>query len=60
MKIRAIQKVEINGRVYWPGEFIEGLSDKEIKKGIAEGYLAEKPTPKSAPVKKKVEDGENS
>jgi len=48
MKIRAIQKVEIKGRIYWPGEFIEGLSDKEIKKGIKEGYLAEKITSKKA------------
>ena len=46
MKIRAIQKIEIGGHIYLPGEIVEGLSKAEIEKGIEDGYLAEKKSPK--------------
>ena len=61
MKIRAIQKYVVGDKTYMPGEYVEGLKEKNIKQGIEDGFLAEVKASKKKPAKKKeVVDAENS
>lgn len=61
MKIRAIQKYVVGEKTYMPGEFIDGLKDKDIKQGLVDGLLAEVKKPVKKKVKtKEVVDAENS
>lgn len=43
IRIRTIAECKINKVKYLPGIFIDGLSDEQIEKGLADGYLAEIP-----------------
>lgn len=41
MKIKAIQKYVVGEKTYHAGDVIEGLTDKQIKKGKKDGLLVE-------------------
>ena len=42
IRVRAITKCEIGGKTYQP-DFIDGLTEKQIEKGLKDGCLAEIP-----------------